>query len=428
VNFASFGNSAYDYCDEGRYILFSSDGSHDILFEYTSKDLSELSDKFESYVSKVMNINTFELSDCLENDNECDELIKILRSIHPYYGHEYKTIFKKAVGDYLNALLSSSRFREVSEEKKSDSEWKEWYHERFEKLASSCLDNADEINGFYDDYIRMNRYDLPDDHEALIPVTSNAKGFSAELKTQEYIQWMLHIILDTEVPGIGKLTTMQRALLFEMIRIGSGNKKVKSKRTFSSGTLFRNNHDRSAEADQKYELEKLLSPIRSAFNNHVDYNKLEPEVLKVFDSITDYVIANSTSCVYEEYDIGSLEQLLYLEITFMAQAETAIRHCRHCGRYFVVTDRKKFYCDRKSSKTGEICSEVGSKRSWQNKVKDEPLLKMYNRARKTHYARVKYGIMSEDEYKTWLIEARKRYDEADKGKLNIIEYEKWLKK
>jgi len=53
--------------------------------------------------------------------------------------------------------------------------------------------------------------------------------------------------------------------------------------------------------------------------------------------------------------------------------------------------------------------------------------KIYNRAYKTHFARIKYKRMTKEQFKEWAEEARERRDMVTRGALTLEQYELWVK-
>ena len=51
----------------------------------------------------------------------------------------------------------------------------------------------------------------------------------------------------------------------------------------------------------------------------------------------------------------------------------------------------------------------------------------YNRAYKTHNARIRYGTMTREEFKAWTEEAKKRRDACQAGESSLERFEEWLK-
>ena len=108
-------------------------------------------------------------------------------------------------------------------------------------------------------------------------------------------------------------------------------------------------------------------------------------------------------------------------------AQMKAKVCKCCGRYFVpISQKNSAYCDRQIEGSTKTCREMGSARVYEQKKLEDPAVRAYKRAYKTHYARISYGIMTRDEFDVWAAEARSLRDDCITGKLSLEEYEKWL--
>jgi hypothetical protein len=95
------------------------------------------------------------------------------------------------------------------------------------------------------------------------------------------------------------------------------------------------------------------------------------------------------------------------------------------------------YCDRlfnglsakggKTIDTGKTCKEIGSVKVYQAKVEENPEYKIYNRAYKSHFARIKHKRMTKEQFKTWGEQAREFRDMVTNEKMSLDEYERWCK-
>ena len=60
-------------------------------------------------------------------------------------------------------------------------------------------------------------------------------------------------------------------------------------------------------------------------------------------------------------------------------------------------------------------------------MKEEDALNIYNRAYKTHHARIRNGKMTKSDFCVWSAEAKQKLNEVRAGQLDIAEFQKWLK-
>ena len=132
--------------------------------------------------------------------------------------------------------------------------------------------------------------------------------------------------------------------------------------------------------------------------------------------------------INQSYNIDDFMQLINLEILHLIKFQKKrIRRCRNCGKYFILNDLKRVYCDRKDE-SGRTCSDIGSKLSFKEKKENDPALKLYNSAYKTHHARYKHGKLNKEELNVWREQAKKKLNKVKNGYLTLEEYQKWLKK
>jgi hypothetical protein len=465
LGLAVYGNNEYSYCDRGRNVLFDETKKHRYLFDYVTKDMSALPALLERYIAKSLDVTSFNLTGYQYADSDSAEIINTLKSFHPYYEHEYRDVFIRAIGDYFNSLLYAY-FRDTYD---NDNELREkWYAERFNHLTAPHLLCTDEYtNIFFKMYSERVGHKYPNIEESFSMIPVEPKGFSNELNTQETIKRMLFWILDIAAPGVEKLTISQRAWLFGNIFKGArmaeeegldemieeikaiGATDAKSTRTtpafmnsnmdvtkhlsFAPAlSLFRANHDRSLELEQIIKQEEAFITIYryDIGNYHRNHKDAPQDLIKTLSKIVDYVKATPTEGLNEEYEINSLYQLLYLELLSMIQTDTMIRMCRHCGKYFVVPNHRVAYCDGIADNETEPCSTIGSRRAYEKKIEADPALKMHNRSYKTRYARVKRAknkTIALNVFDAWSKEARNKLEHVRSGELDLAAFEIWLK-
>ena len=103
------------------------------------------------------------------------------------------------------------------------------------------------------------------------------------------------------------------------------------------------------------------------------------------------------------------------------------RICKFCGRYFGIMGNTRLeFCDRLIDGSTKTCKEMGSLRLYEKKIFSEPAIKEYKRSYKAHNARIRYGIMTREEFNAWSQEARRKRDDCVAGKLSLEEFVAWL--
>lgn len=103
------------------------------------------------------------------------------------------------------------------------------------------------------------------------------------------------------------------------------------------------------------------------------------------------------------------------------------RVCKFCGRYFGIMGNTRLeFCDRLIDGSTKTCKEMGSLRLYEKRKLEEPAIKEYKRSYKAHNARIRYGLMTREEFNTWSQEARRKRDDCVAGKLSLEEFVAWL--
>ena len=162
----------------------------------------------------------------------------------------------------------------------------------------------------------------------------------------------------------------------------------------------------------------------------------EDEVPEGFQEILAAVDDVVEDCSTLVYAIADLRALLSLEIFDLAQTGLRIKHCKHCGRYFVIENDDEEYCLRIPAGENKSCREINPPtpaRHYSPNV-EKPITEAsaiqaaYRKAYKTHYARIKAGTLTEDEFTRWKGIASKMKDTVASGEMTLEAYEEWLKK
>ena len=103
------------------------------------------------------------------------------------------------------------------------------------------------------------------------------------------------------------------------------------------------------------------------------------------------------------------------------------RTCKFCGRYFgIMGNTRSEFCDRLIDGSTKTCKEMGSLRLYEKRKMEDPAIREYKRSYKAHNARIRYGIMTREEFNAWSQEARRRRDNCVAGKLPLEEFVAWL--
>ena len=431
---ALFNENSYEYLDENNRILFSTDNTHIHLFDYITKDLSCLPELLERYILQKIDIETFELKKQTNDTSNISRIREILASTHPYYIHEYRKVILNAIGEYFNELLAYSFFHSDSKPK-PDIGNKEWYTNRITALMEPLLQSGDTylINFYF--YNNLKKWIEPEEHkieEFLIPDIPSKRptGFYSEIKTQTSVYNMLYFILDISAAQIGELTMHQRAWLYGNIFQGEykylEEPAISEHISFLSPLQPQYGHNSGKQLEDNKIARTFLS-LHDIQGLNIGRDGIPISKTEPLDTAIEYAKTITTTTIYRKHEINNLYQLLFLETIAMIESNTMIRKCKNCGKYFIVNNRKIVYCDR-INESGTYCSAVGSNLSFQQKLEEDEALKIYTRAYKTHFARVRKKKMTPEDFSDWCSNAKKNLNKVRQGELAISAFQEWLKK
>ena len=109
------------------------------------------------------------------------------------------------------------------------------------------------------------------------------------------------------------------------------------------------------------------------------------------------------------------------------QEDLHMRRCKYCSRWFATHGRTKLeYCDRLIENSTKTCREMGSLRLYEQRKMEDPAVREYKRSYKTHNARIRYGLMTREEFTAWSVEARAKRDQCSAGELPLEDFVAWL--
>lgn len=104
-----------------------------------------------------------------------------------------------------------------------------------------------------------------------------------------------------------------------------------------------------------------------------------------------------------------------------------VRRCRNCGRYFPLTGRVTAeYCERPNVDR-KPCRNTGAVQKWTENRKDDTVFKEYRREYKRHFAWIRAGKLSTEDFSAWSKRAQAKKKDCDDGKLSLDEFKEWLK-
>ena len=143
---------------------------------------------------------------------------------------------------------------------------------------------------------------------------------------------------------------------------------------------------------------------------------------------------------FEMVDSNTFTEVLYPEniydiIEFFVRKcikrEQHFKVCKSCGRYFAATGHAATeYCNRIFKDSGKTCKEIGAVKVYQAKIADDDkgVMKEYNKAYKTRFARIKYKKWTKEEFRAWAEVARAERDKCMAGEITAEQFKDWIKR
>lgn len=115
------------------------------------------------------------------------------------------------------------------------------------------------------------------------------------------------------------------------------------------------------------------------------------------------------------------------QLITILSANITILKCRHCGQYFISKNPTAIYCRNTPNGEEFPCNVIGPRYRSNNKNYSK-IYYVYTKAYNTHYARVRRGKITKDDFDKWRNVAIDKFSMAKTGLLDISEFEDWLKK
>lgn len=117
----------------------------------------------------------------------------------------------------------------------------------------------------------------------------------------------------------------------------------------------------------------------------------------------------------EKLYFDQLVDFVYVELMRGLQRGFVPKRCANCGRWFLQTPGASYnYCNQPApnSEEGKICREVGSSKNFREKVLNNEIWAIHQRAYKKYFARTKKGTMTKSDFLAWETESERLREEA----------------
>ncbi len=169
--------------------------------------------------------------------------------------------------------------------------------------------------------------------------------------------------------------------------------------------LFRDVPCEKKKGQRKLPLaEQVYQSCLDAFVSGVSLGK-SPEVDAPQVNIQYAVLEteNGTHELVEKMYFDRLSDFVYVELMKGLQKGFVPKRCPNCGRWFLQQPGLTYsYCDGPApGEEGKTCRDIGSTTSFRDKVKNNDVWKVHQRAYKKYFARARKGTMSKVDFEEW---------------------------
>ena len=139
---------------------------------------------------------------------------------------------------------------------------------------------------------------------------------------------------------------------------------------------------------------------------------------------------DGTKLLGESYDFTLIESLLYVDFFQGLKNNYFPKQCFSCKRWFLLPYGKySDYCENPSPEDpSRTCRELGARKRYQDKVRNDPVWLTYNRAYKAHYARKMKKKMTAAEFEAWSSYALELRDKALRKEISLETYQNEITK
>ena len=180
-------------------------------------------------------------------------------------------------------------------------------------------------------------------------------------------------------------------------------------------------------AEETAEIFKLFLEEKSGHGFLRTFDELAPSG-NMSQTFVPLVIEDHT-IMCEKYRFGTIGGFLYIDLFKGLDNHFLPRKCGLCERYFLLeASVYSAFCTRPSKENKKkTCRDLGHRKTYADKVNNDPILKTYTKAYKAHYARFMKKRMTQKEFQIWADYALELRAKAYSKELEFVEYEKKIK-
>jgi hypothetical protein len=192
-------------------------------------------------------------------------------------------------------------------------------------------------------------------------------------------------------------------------------------------------HSQSKYLDNA-ETAKVVADFLEATNDKIhDYEKLKPSgAMTVSYTVLMPCEAqqNKNPVLCENYHFTTIGGFLYIELFKGMELHYLPKICGYCDRYFLLeAGIFSDYCTRPvKGMEDKVCRDLGHRKKYADKVKNDPIWLAYVRAYKQHYARYLKKRITQAEFQEWADFALELRQKAIDGDIGLEEFIREIRK
>lgn len=140
--------------------------------------------------------------------------------------------------------------------------------------------------------------------------------------------------------------------------------------------------------------------------------KVDPPQVNIQYEVLEF--PDQQPVLVEKLYFDRLADFLYVECMRGIQKGFAPKRCANCGRWFLQTPGATYaYCDEIAPGESErTCREIGAITSFREKVRNNEVWQIHQRAYKKYFARTRKNTMSRTDFEAWSRQAEELRDAA----------------
>lgn len=150
-----------------------------------------------------------------------------------------------------------------------------------------------------------------------------------------------------------------------------------------------------------------------------NFNEIQCQMTSFgYNIITD---SKGKPMLCEDIVFNDLKSFLFYDFFKGVSINYIPNQCKQCGKNFLIEGKYFRFCNNPvENEPDKTCRDIGSRRRYDEKCKNDPIWQTYNRAYKAHYARYMKKKMTVSEFEQW---SRFASELRDKAIANEIDYE-----